>query len=534
MHAPQLNGRPAARTRTRIYKAGTVLVGETAWHEVLNHQTGESPAYQTNIRAIREFIALVLAGTSQITFLVIQTEAKHRVRLGGEPFMITIVEPKEHIAKLWGEQKIKEGATYRMMRYVLRVDHKGKTLLHNVVTGQLVLLDDDEITAVEVLPAKYSEALKRLIAKHYLVPEDYDEHQQVLNLRRILQKLSCSDERLPVTSYTILTTTACNARCYYCYQHGIATEYMSEETAQKAAEFIHANCNNKRVHITWFGGEPTLGTKAINTICSVLQSKGVEYTSHMISNGYLFDDKLVKLAKELWHLADIQISFDGTEKTYNAVKAFRGAATNPYKRVMRNIGLFLENEIAVNARMNFDVDTVSEYRLLLDDLLNRFGKNHLLNVSAHQVIGEYAYADGHISHGDSGWFKEAIVNVNDISREAGFVSGRLPNLRYKACIASSKTALTVTPSGNLVSCPEQIGCDQVKGSLDTGVTNDSIVDAWSREADYDQCISCALYPDCLRLINCTAKDNCNYSLEYLKRYSFIASKRYDSRLQIGL
>ena len=61
MHASQLDGRLAARTRTRIYKAGTVLVGETAWHEVLNHQTGESPAYQTNIRAIRDVFALVVA-----------------------------------------------------------------------------------------------------------------------------------------------------------------------------------------------------------------------------------------------------------------------------------------------------------------------------------------------------------------------------------------------------------------------------------------------------------------------------------------
>ena len=55
--------------------------------------------------------------------------------------MRTIVEPKEFIAKLWGKQKINDTDTFRMMRYVIRDDYDGKVLLHNVVTGQLVVLD---------------------------------------------------------------------------------------------------------------------------------------------------------------------------------------------------------------------------------------------------------------------------------------------------------------------------------------------------------------------------------------------------------
>ena len=64
--------------------------------------------------------------------------------------MITIAEPKERIDKLWGKQKIREGETYRMMRYVLRVDHEDKVLLHNAVTGRLAVLERGEAEALEV------------------------------------------------------------------------------------------------------------------------------------------------------------------------------------------------------------------------------------------------------------------------------------------------------------------------------------------------------------------------------------------------
>ena len=70
--------------------------------------------------------------------------------------MITIAEPKELIDKLWGKQKIREDDTYRLMRYVLRVDHEDKVLLHNVVTGRLVVLEREEAEALETLPAAYN------------------------------------------------------------------------------------------------------------------------------------------------------------------------------------------------------------------------------------------------------------------------------------------------------------------------------------------------------------------------------------------
>ena len=69
--------------------------------------------------------------------------------------MKTLAEAQQRVVKLWGKQAAKPEETYRLMKYVLRVDHEGHTALHNVMTGQLILLDDDEIRLLDRLPAKY-------------------------------------------------------------------------------------------------------------------------------------------------------------------------------------------------------------------------------------------------------------------------------------------------------------------------------------------------------------------------------------------
>ena len=103
--------------------------------------------------------------------------------------MITIVEPNEAVDRLWGKQKVNENETYRLMRYVLRVDYDDKILFHNVVTGQLIVLGIDEKTNIDKLPITYETWMEQLVASHYLVNDQFDEHMQVVNMREILRRM---------------------------------------------------------------------------------------------------------------------------------------------------------------------------------------------------------------------------------------------------------------------------------------------------------------------------------------------------------
>lgn len=425
--------------------------------------------------------------------------------------MITIVEPKEHIDRLWGKQQVKDQAVYRMMRYVLRVDHDSKVLLHNVVTGRLVALEQVEAEAVEKLPMAYDSVLESLVTEHYLVPEDYDENRQAINLRKILRTLNPPGHTAGITNYVILTTTACNARCYYCYQKGIPTATMSEKTANQVAEFICSHCGDKKqVTITWFGGEPTLASDRIDQICKCLREKDVDYQSLMITNGYLLDNDTIKRAKKIWNLRQATVTIDGTEETYNRTKAYVNPSGSPYQRIMQNIGRLLEEGIEVKIRMNYDVGNWHEYVDLVKEVKDRFPNKKRLVMSAHRILGEYPDPDGILQHEDLAWFEQKKVELDSITQSAGLQKQRneLPSLRYEACGAANDTMAVITPEGNLVSCPDQLGVDQIKGNVFDGVTDFDLVSKWRQFTEYPRCTGCSFMPFCVHMLCCNAKDNC--------------------------
>lgn len=432
--------------------------------------------------------------------------------------MKTIVEPKEHIEKLWGKQRIRDDITYRMMQYVLRVEHNGIVLLHNVVTGRLVVLDKEETVVVKKLPQKYEPVMEQLVADHYLVPDDYDEHQQVANLRSVLLKLNKDSGTVPIVGYTILPTTACNARCYYCFEKGSRVATMSEETAEAVVAFIVNHCDdNKRVFITWFGGEPTVAAKRIDQICEGLQANDIRYASKIITNGYLLDESMITRASELWHLRGAQICVDGTEQSYNKAKAYVAISDNPYQRVMRNIGALLQHNIKVGLRMNFDLDNWQEFKDVIHESIARFGKDERLTISAHPVIGSHKNHDGKLSHGSDEWFDEKTAEMMHYAREVGVCKKliQLPFLNYEICSACNEKTVTITPEGWLVRCPEKYGSDQITGNVVTGVTNRELVDAWKQIADFSFCHECEFFPNCVRLVNCSNTTYCHKRKDYL-------------------
>ena len=69
---------------------------------------------------------------------------------------------------------------------------------------------------------------------------------------------------------------------------------MTPETAHDLVNYIEAHCKEKKVTLSWFGGEPLLGAKIISQISKELTEKGIEYHSSMISNGIRFDEEMIR------------------------------------------------------------------------------------------------------------------------------------------------------------------------------------------------------------------------------------------------
>ena len=443
--------------------------------------------------------------------------------------MKTIQEPRENVKKIWGTQKIQAGQTVRLMHYLLRVDVENGVLLHNVVTGHLIFLDADEATVLDRLPAPLSDEMTELAESHFLVPVDYDEHKAVCQLKTLI-RLTENDKS--IRGYTILPTTHCNARCFYCYEADIEHFHMTSETADKVVAFIGSHCgDDKKVSIGWFGGEPTLGWKRIDQICNGLQANGIEYSASMISNGYLFDEEMAKKARELWKLNMIQITLDGTEEVYNKVKNYVKTDGSAYQRVLRNIGLLLEQDIRVSVRMNLDRHNSDDLGLLVEELKDRFAGRDGFSAYVWPLFDDCGFAPVQHVEEDRRWLIERQIALNDQLRAAGLYREReqsLPSIQAASCMADNSRSLIINANGDFGKCEHTFATDVV-GNIDEGITDKERVAAWRETVEYPECAACALFPHCHVLKHCFSTKACASATreQRLKNYARLMSETFE-------
>lgn len=422
--------------------------------------------------------------------------------------MKTIVEPREYIDKLWGKQRINETEKYRLIHYVFRVDHEGKVVLHNVVTGHMVELEQDEAEAIDKLPMAYQPVMEQLVSRHFLVPERYDEYKTVKQLRTIYQTRQTCGTGNYINQYVILPTTFCNARCFYCYESDYPHVQMTEETANALLDYIEEHREGKKVGISWFGGEPLVGIQRIDQISQGLKDRNIPYESSMISNGYLFDESIIKKAVDLWKLTRIQITLDGTEEIYNRVKAYVNIKDNPFQRVLRNIDLLTENKIRVNIRLNLDFYNKDDIRILIEELGERYSGNKYITVYPNMLFNDQGFEPVHHSFDDMIQLSQIVTDYSEKLREMHLSFDNLKelHLQFSQCMADNPHSVMIQPDGGFCRCEHENIHDRY-GSLKDGVTDPKKLIKWREATEHsEKCPECPLYPACYSLAHCHNAD----------------------------
>ena len=389
---------------------------------------------------------------------------------------------------------------YRMMKYCIQQPTEDGTLLFNVATRELLLLSQEEFARVTELP--------ELRDRWFAVPESFNEKASVDTLRWVLE--NTGKKKKNITGYTILTTTDCNARCFYCYELGRSRIPMSEETAHKAAACIRDRCGGEAVNITWFGGEPLFNQPAMDTICRDLREFGISFTSSAVSNAYLFDEAAVKKAGELWNLQKVQVSLDGTEDVYNKSKAFIYREGSAYQVVLSNIGRLLDAGIKVTVRLNFDLYNAADLETLVEELAQRFGKKEGFSVYAHHLFEE-SQTMKDIHESDQWQTRYDALHKLEDKMEALGISGRAGiknKLRLHHCMADNDACVTIVPTGHMGVC-EHHSEDEFIGHVDTESLDGAVRAQWKeRSAPIPECDCCPYYPDCIFLKKCSTNNAC--------------------------
>lgn len=386
----------------------------------------------------------------------------------------------------------KQNIEYRPSNFIIKRKVDDGLLLYNNATGCLVyFMSEDEI---------YNNTTF-LINNWFLLPKDsFNECDWIEYLRN--KRIEDSSHQ-GINSYVIMTTLDCNARCFYCYEKGSPRVSMIEKVAIRISEYIRCH-STQRVKLTWFGGEPLLNTNVIDLICQKLDSFGILYFSHIITNGLLFTKGLVDKAKDKWKLKRVQITLDGTEQVYLRTKSYIETNGSEFQTVLNNIELLLNSNTKVNIRLNQDAYNTKDLIALLDILHIRFGNNPYLTIYNHLLFNfKNDYTQEQIDR--------YYIVKNKISSLYYSNGNKLPNgMNCFQCMADSNHSLVITPSGMIGKC-EHFTEDKMIGSIFSDDLDMSTIKLWKeRHSSQSECYTCVLYPTCIRIKMCpNQKQQCS-------------------------
>lgn len=406
---------------------------------------------------------------------------------------------------LLGEQPVLTNIDYRFMKYCLITDINNGKLIFNGLSRSLVFLSNEEINSIgNVNDYEY------LYKNYFLVPEDFDEQKIVGEMRLKLQK-PIDDVYLDhPQSFTILTTTKCNARCFYCYElHSKRKHHMTEETAINVGEYISKVADkNKQINLHWFGGEPMFNMKVIDTITQIVRDSGQQFTTTFTTNGYLFDKDLILKAKQIWNTVQMQITLDGTENVYNKAKNYIHKDKSPYKKVLNNIAIMLNNGIKVSIRLNIDAYNAENLKELVEELYSRFGTHPNLSVYSWPIFEDDNYKRSEEEHATI--FKK-LFELEDLLVKYDYLTGLLPEpeISYAQCMADDGNSVLISVDGELGTCEHFIDSHfwgNVKNPMKKDFNNLHI---WRKyEEPINECQDCPLYPSCIRPSLCKEMSKC--------------------------
>lgn len=355
-------------------------------------------------------------------------------------------------------------------------------LLYNMLTNELILCGDSD----DIFGDWFYEHL-------FCVNDDVDELKLAIEIKQ--DWLSSRFKEFNISSYIILPTSECNARCFYCYENGKRQISMTEKTAEDIADFIMRKTPEGPILLSWFGGEPLYNQKPIDIITKRLRENGRDFASTITTNGYLFNKNTIEKAKKEWNLKFAQITIDGLDETYKTVKNYKNKTSSPLKKVLSNITCLAKNEIEVGIRINVGNFNAKESVDLARFLVTKYKKfEKYVKIYSHELFE---------------------LNPNDIKNEQqekdvyGYMgliddiagAGTLPIKGNYHCMADSKSAVVILPNGKLGLCQHYIDSNTIGSIYDENLDEEKIKEFEEVEI-WEECFYCSLFPICSHLKMC--------------------------------
>lgn len=428
--------------------------------------------------------------------------------------MKLLVKNNDFVENLFFETNSKK--LYCKSKFNIIINKNDKYFVYNTLSKALAELSNEEHNIL-FENTIVSELTIPMIKAGFLVPNDCNE---IIRLKEFLSVNKMFVNNKGFSTYTILPTLDCNARCYYCFEKKCQKVKMTDEIIEKICYLIlqNYNKNKRKVLLDWYGGEPLYNSEVIDKITQFLQNNNVEYSSKMISNGYLFNEEMIKKASALWQLKNVQITLDGTKDIYNRVKNYIDACDSPFDRVLDNIDNLLKSNISVKVRLNLSKTNFYDLQKLIEILHQKF--------SIYSKFTVYVHALFELEEDTKNEFVWKMMDELEDKLE-NFKMLKFKKLRSNfspfVCTAQNPQTVIILPDGSLCKCKASFE-DSTFGNLNSEVIDKEILNSWYEETIRgENCLDCSLLPNCISLkkcnksqIYCTKFEQNNIMKKYIK------------------
>ena len=281
----------------------------------------------------------------------------------------------------------------------------------------------------------------------------------------------------------------CNLRCRYCFAdegaYHSAREFMSEETAKKAIDFLIENSGNRKVlEVDFFGGEPLMCLDTIKNVVYYAKEKaaarGKKFLFTTTTNALLLNEEAIEFFNA--EMENVVLSLDGRKQVHDAIrKTVNGKGS--YDFVINNIRNFVKSRgdkhyyvrgtfTAKNLDFSKDVlfladngfDSISMEPVVtdIDDLAIK--EEHLP-----EILEEYErLCDEYLERYERG------EGFNFFHFNVDLEGGPCLSKRVSACGAGNEY-FSVAPNGDIYPCHQFVGDEKFKmGNVNGGALNADI------------------------------------------------------------
>jgi uncharacterized protein len=389
-------------------------------------------------------------------------------------------------------------------RYNVVVESDDRVWVYNGVSGKVFALSGEDWAATRRFLAGADtypdvDLLRDLTLGRVIVNDDTDE-LEILERR---YRGSTSDR----TSFalTIVTSLGCNFDCPYCYQ-AKTPSLLDDETEELILEVLDEQLPMiGRFHVTWFGGEPLLGTDRIYRLSESFLARsseaGVAYSAGIVTNGYLLTRETAERLRECG-VADAQITLDGPPETHDRMRPLRNGRPT-FDVILDNIEQSA-SVLPISIRVNLDTANADRADALLELLADR-GLGGRVTVHPGQIV---AYDEGIGAPSET--YRPACFGLGEFARveraflararELGLAAPGLPQPIGSPCTAVRANELVVGSRGELYKCWDSVGNHrEVIGHLRSWRDPNDRVLKWLRYDPFtdEGCRGCIALPTCM-------------------------------------